>query len=161
MFVINLSLSLSQFVGNPMAGFHTHHQVSSNFYMFVNFVSLIEAKKVNHALNDAGLISVMQGEFHEFKRNNMLTLVPHTQGKTIVGTCLIFRKKMDEDYIITRRKARLVSQGFTQLKGLDYDETFSPISRLEPTRLFLAYAYFMTFRVFQYVKTAFLHGDLV
>ena len=68
---------------------------------------------------------------------------------------------MDEDGVVTRNKARLVAQGFTQLEGLDYDETFAPVARLEAIRLFLAYASFKNFTVFQMdVKTAFLHGDL-
>ena len=65
---------------------------------------------------------------------------------------------MDEDGVVTRNKARLVAQGFTQLEGLDYDETFAPVARLEAIRLFLAYASFKNFIVFQMdVKTAFLH----
>ena len=68
---------------------------------------------------------------------------------------------MDEDGIVTRNKARLVAQGFTQLEGLDYDENFAPVARLEAIRLFLAYASFKNFTVFQIdVKTTFLHGDL-
>ena len=68
---------------------------------------------------------------------------------------------MDEDGIVTRNKARLVAQGFTHLEGLDYDETFAPVARLEAIRLFIAYSSFKNFTVFQMnVKTAFLHGDL-
>lgn len=68
---------------------------------------------------------------------------------------------MDEDGIVTRNKTILVSQGFHKLENLDYDENFAPIARLEATRIFLTYASFMQFKVYQIdVKVAFLHGDL-
>ena len=103
----------------------------------------------------------MQDELDEFERHNVWTLVPHPQGKTIIGTRWVYENKKDEDGIVTRNKARLVAQGFTQLEGLDYDETFSPVARLEAIRLFLAYASFINFKVYQMdVKTAFLHGEL-
>lgn len=68
---------------------------------------------------------------------------------------------MDEDVIITRNKVRHVAQGFTQLEGLDYDETFAHFSRLEAIILFLGSAYFMNFKIqHMNVKTALLYGDL-
>ena len=103
----------------------------------------------------------MQDELNEFKRHNVWTLVPRPSDKTIVGTRWVFRNKRDTEGIIIRNKARLVAQGFTQLEGLDYDETFASVVRLEAIRLFLAYAVYMNFKVYQMdVKTAFLHGDL-
>ena len=66
---------------------------------------------------------------------------------------------MDEDGVVTRNKARLVAQGFTQLEGLDYDETFAPVARIEAIRIFLTYASFENFTVYQMdVNTEFLHG---
>ena len=74
---------------------------------------------------------------------------------------MVFRKSRDTDGIIIRSKAKLVSQGFTQLEGLDYNETLALVTRLEAIRLFLAYAAYMNFKVYQMdVKTTFLHGDL-
>ncbi|KAI3752823.1 hypothetical protein L2E82_24860 [Cichorium intybus] len=133
---------ISQVIGDVTSGVRTRRQVSSNFCLYVNFVSLIEPKKVDDALRDADWIKAMQDELHEFERHKVWTLVPPPQGKTIIGT-------------------RLVAQGFTQMEGLDYDETFAPVARLEAIRLFLAFASFMKFKVFQMdVKTAFFHGDL-
>ncbi|KAI3523650.1 hypothetical protein L1887_01930 [Cichorium endivia] len=152
---------VSQVIGDVASRVRTRRLVSSNFCLYVNFVSLIEPKKVDEALHDADWIKAMQDELHEFERHKVWTLVPLPPGKTIIGTRWVFRNKMDEDGIVIRNKARLVAQGFTQMEGLDYDETFAPVARLEAIRLFLAFASFMKFKVFQMdVKTAFLHGDL-
>ena len=74
---------------------------------------------------------------------------------------MVFRNKLDENGTITRNKARLVAQGYRQEVGIDYDETFAPVARLESIRLFLAYAAFKDFKVFQMdVQSAFLNGKL-
>ncbi|KAL4590852.1 hypothetical protein LXL04_003796 [Taraxacum kok-saghyz] len=152
---------ISQVIGDLNAEVQTRHRVSNNFCMFVNFVSLMEPKKIHEALQDSDWIKAMQDELIEFERHKVWTLVPRPKVKSIIGTRWVYRNKIDEDGIVTRNKARLVAQGFTQLEGLDYDETFAPVARLEAIRLFLAYASFKNFTVYQMdVKTAFLHGDL-
>ncbi|GJR78458.1 ribonuclease H-like domain-containing protein [Tanacetum coccineum] len=70
-------------------------------------------------------------------------------GKRAIGTKWIFKKKKDKRGIVTRNEARLVSQGYTQEEGIDYDEVFAPVARIEAIRLFLAYALFMGFMVYQ------------
>nr|KAJ0224144.1 hypothetical protein LSAT_V11C200083770 [Lactuca sativa] len=99
-------------------------------------------------------MKVMQDELNGFERHRVWTLFPKPQGKTIIGTCWVLRNKMGEDGTVIRNKARLVAQGFCQLEGLDYDETFSPFARLEGIHLFLAFDSFKNF------KTAILHGVL-
>ena len=132
-----------------------------NMCMFSGFISMIEPKKVDEAINDVHWVSAMQEELAEFKRNNVWTLVPKPEDKTIIGTKWIFRNKLDEHGQIIRNKARLVAQGYCQEEGIDFDETFAPVARLEAIRLFLAYAAFKNFKVFQMdVKSAFLNGDL-
>lgn len=76
---------ISQVIGDIVDGVHTRCQASSNFYMFANFISLIEPKKIDDTLNDAEWIRVMKDEFHEFKRHNVWTMVPCLKGKN-VGT---------------------------------------------------------------------------
>ena len=152
---------ISQVIGDLASGVQTRHRVSNNFCMFVNFVSLMEPKKIHEALKDSDWIKAMQDELVEFERHKVWTLVPRPKDKSIIGTRWVYRNKMDEDGVVTRNKARLVAQGFTQLEGLNYNETFAPVAILEAIRLFLAYASFKNFTVFQMdVKTAFLHGDL-
>ncbi|GJU01731.1 retrovirus-related pol polyprotein from transposon TNT 1-94 [Tanacetum coccineum] len=78
---------------------------------------------------------------------------------TIIGTKWVFRNKLDENGIVSRNKARLVAQGYNQQEGIDYDETYAPVARLESIRILLAYAYALDFKLFQMdVKSAFLNG---
>jgi hypothetical protein len=103
----------------------------------------------------------MQEELNQFERNKVWKLVPRPSNKTVIGTKWVFRNKLDENGTVTRNKARLVAQGYRQEEGIDYDETFAPVARLESIRLFLAYAAFKDFKVFQMdVKSAFLNGKL-
>nr|GEX07003.1 hypothetical protein [Tanacetum cinerariifolium] len=88
-------------------------------------------------------------------------LVPRPDGKTIIKTKWIFKKKKDESSLVIRNKARLIAVGYCQQEGIDYDETFAPVARIEVIRLFLAYSAHKDFTVFQMdVKTAFLNGIL-
>ncbi|GJW80692.1 putative ribonuclease H-like domain-containing protein [Tanacetum coccineum] len=82
-------------------------------------------------------------------------------GKRVIGTKWVFGNKKDERGIMIKNKARLVTQGYTQEEGIDYDEVFAPVARIEAIRLFLAYASFKDFMVYQmYVKSAFLYGKI-
>ncbi|GKC95906.1 putative ribonuclease H-like domain-containing protein, partial [Tanacetum coccineum] len=82
-------------------------------------------------------------------------------GKRAIGTKWVFRNKKDERGIVIKNKARLVAQGYTQKEGIDYDEVFAPVSRIEAIRLFLAYALFKDFMVYQMdVKSYFLYGKI-
>nr|GFA62484.1 hypothetical protein [Tanacetum cinerariifolium] len=89
------------------------------------------------------------------------TLVDCPKGVRPIGTKWVLKNKKDERGIVVRNKARLVAQGHTQEKAIDYDEVFAPVARIEAIRLFLAYASFMGFTVYQmYVKSAFLYGTI-
>ncbi|GJY95950.1 retrovirus-related pol polyprotein from transposon TNT 1-94 [Tanacetum coccineum] len=78
---------------------------------------------------------------------------------TIIGTKWVFRNKLDENGIISRNKARLVAQGYNQQEGIDYDETYAPVARLESIKILLAYSCALDFKIFQMdVKSAFLNG---
>ncbi|GJT88415.1 copia protein [Tanacetum coccineum] len=78
---------------------------------------------------------------------------------TIIGTKWVFRNKLDENGIVSRNKARLVAQGYNQQEGINYDETYAPVTRLESIRILLAYACALDFKLFQMdVKSAFLNG---
>ncbi|GKB17023.1 copia protein [Tanacetum coccineum] len=78
---------------------------------------------------------------------------------TIIGTKWVFRNKLDENGIVSQNKARLVAQGYNQQEGIDYDETYAQVARLESIRILLAYACALDFKLFQMdVKSAFLNG---
>nr|GFB12706.1 ribonuclease H-like domain, reverse transcriptase, RNA-dependent DNA polymerase [Tanacetum cinerariifolium] len=88
-------------------------------------------------------------------------LVDCPKGVRPIGTKWVLKNKKDERGIVVRNKAKLVAQGHTQEEGIDYDEVFAPVARIEAIRLFLAYASFMGFTVYQMnVKSAFLSGTI-
>ncbi|GJZ27676.1 retrovirus-related pol polyprotein from transposon TNT 1-94 [Tanacetum coccineum] len=131
-------------------------QNQSNFFCFI---STIEPKNVNEALTDDSWIVVMQEELNQFIANDVWELVPQPRNMTIIGTKWVFRNKLDENGIVSRNKARLVAQGYNQQEGIDYDETYAPVARLESIRILLAYACALDFKLFQMdVKSAFLNG---
>ena len=103
----------------------------------------------------------MQEELNEFERNEVWKLVPRPKNRSVVGTKWVFRNKTNHDGVIIRNKVRLVAKGYSQQEGIDYDETYALVERLEAIRIFLAYASHMKFKVFQMdVKSAFLNGEL-
>nr|GEW55331.1 hypothetical protein [Tanacetum cinerariifolium] len=102
-----------------------------------------------------------QEELLQFKMQKVWVLVDLLYGKRAIGIKWVFRNKKDERCIVVRNKARLVAQGHTQEKGINYEEVFAPVARIEAIRLFLAYASFMGFMVYQMdVKGAFLYGTI-
>ncbi|GJW02394.1 putative ribonuclease H-like domain-containing protein [Tanacetum coccineum] len=129
--------------------------------LFACFLSQVEPKKVIQALTDPSWIEAMQDELLQFKLQKVWTLVDLPYGKRAIGTKWVYRNKKDERGIVIRNKARLVAQGYTQEEGIDYDEVFAPVARIEAIRLFLAYASFKDFVVYQMdVKSAFLYGKI-
>ncbi|GJV36247.1 putative ribonuclease H-like domain-containing protein [Tanacetum coccineum] len=89
------------------------------------------------------------------------TLVDLPYGKRAIGSKWVYRNKKDERGIVVRNKARLVAQGYTQEEGIHYDEVFALVARIEVIRMFLAYASFMNFVVYQMdMKSAFLYGKI-
>ncbi|GJW37874.1 putative ribonuclease H-like domain-containing protein [Tanacetum coccineum] len=128
---------------------------------FACFLSQEEPKKIIHALKDPSWIEAMQEELLQFKLQEVWTLVDLPNGKRPIGTKWVYRNKKDERGIVIKNKARLVAQGYTQEEGIDYDEVFAPVARIEAIRLFLAYASFKDFMVYQMdVKSAFLYGKI-
>nr|GFA53293.1 uncharacterized mitochondrial protein AtMg00810-like [Tanacetum cinerariifolium] len=90
-----------------------------------------------------------------------IVLIYYGRGKSVIKTKWIFKNKKDESSLVIRNKAWLVAVGYSQQEGVDYDETFAPIARIEAIRLFLAYVAHKDFTVYQMdVKTAFLNGIL-
>ncbi|GJX60592.1 putative ribonuclease H-like domain-containing protein [Tanacetum coccineum] len=120
-----------------------------------------EPKKVIYALKDPSWIEAMQEELLQFKLQKVWTLVDLPNGKRAIGSKWVFKNKKDERGIVIRNKARLVTQGYTQEEGIDYDEVFAPVARIEAIRLFLAYASLNDFVVYQMdVKSAFLYEKI-
>ncbi|GJS93823.1 putative ribonuclease H-like domain-containing protein [Tanacetum coccineum] len=111
--------------------------------LFACFLSQIEPKKISQALEDKSWVDAMQEELLQFKIQK------------------VYRNKKDERGVVVRNKARLVAQGYRQEEGIDYDEVFAPVARIEAIRIFLAFASYMGFIVYQMdVKSAFLYGTI-
>nr|GFA05185.1 putative ribonuclease H-like domain-containing protein [Tanacetum cinerariifolium] len=120
-----------------------------------------EPKRVHQALKDPSWIEVIQEELLQFKMQKVWVLVDLPHGKRAIGTKWVFRNRKDERGIVIRNKARLVAQGHTQEEGINYEEVFAPVARIKAIRLFLAYASFMSFMVYQMdVKSAFIYGTI-
>jgi hypothetical protein len=82
----------------------------------------------------------MHEKLENFDRNQVWTLVEPPRDVNVTGTKWVFKNKQGEDGEIVRNKALLVAQGFSQVEGLDFGETFAPIARLEAIRILLAFA---------------------
>ncbi|GJT62320.1 putative ribonuclease H-like domain-containing protein [Tanacetum coccineum] len=117
-------------------------------------------RDINSATQTRRMTKISE-EHAMFRLQKVWTLVDLPNGKRDIGIKWVFRNKKDERGIVVRNKARLVAQGYTQEEGIDYDEVFAPVARIEAIRLFLAYASFMGFIVYQMdVKSAFLYGTI-
>ncbi|GKD72186.1 putative ribonuclease H-like domain-containing protein, partial [Tanacetum coccineum] len=138
------------------------HKDHSLDHVIGDIQSGVQTRGMTKTANEQGLLSVayerkphkdlntsMQEELLQFKLQKVWVLVDLPKGKRAIGTKWIFRNKKDERGIVIRNKARLVAQGYTQEEGIDYDEVFAPVARIEAIRLFLAYASFMGFMVYQ------------
>nr|GEU46257.1 hypothetical protein [Tanacetum cinerariifolium] len=123
------------------------------------------------AKDQGGLSQINNDDFHtcmfacflsqEEPKRKVWVLVDLPYRKRAIGTKWVFRNKKDERGIVVRNKARLIVQGHTQKERIDYEEVFAPVARIEAIRLFLAYASFMGFMVYQMdVKSAFLYGTI-
>nr|GEU80639.1 putative ribonuclease H-like domain-containing protein [Tanacetum cinerariifolium] len=135
--------------------------VTLNTYLYACFLSQIEPTSIAKALSDSSWVEVIQEELLQFKLQHVWILVDFPYGKKAIGIKLVFRNKKDERGIVIRNKARLVAQGHRQEEGIDYEEVFAPIATIEAIRLFLAYASFIGFLVYQMdVKSAFLYGTI-
>ncbi|GJW13678.1 retrovirus-related pol polyprotein from transposon TNT 1-94 [Tanacetum coccineum] len=129
--------------------------------LFKDFLSEEEPKNVFEALKHHGWVDAMQDELNQFAKNKVWTLVPAPYDKTIIGSKWVFKNKRDETGIVIKNKARLVAQGYNQQEGMKYDETLALVARLEAIRIFLAFATYMNFIVYQMdVKSAFFNGKL-
>nr|GEX05467.1 hypothetical protein [Tanacetum cinerariifolium] len=114
-----------------------------------------------HALEDPDWEAAMQEEMQQFYHLQVWKLVPLPDGKIAIRTKCILKNKRDARGIMVRNKARLVAQGHRKEEGIDYDEVFAPVARIEAIRLFLVFASYMGFMVYQMdVKSAFLYGEI-
>nr|GEZ46945.1 retrovirus-related Pol polyprotein from transposon TNT 1-94 [Tanacetum cinerariifolium] len=119
---------------------------------------LVDSTKYRGMIDDSWIVAI-QEELNQFIANDIWELVPQPRNVTIIGTKWVFRNKLEENGIVSRNKASLLGQGYNKQEGIDYDETYAPVTRLESIRIILAYACALNFKLFQMnVKSAFLNG---
>jgi hypothetical protein len=125
-----------------------------------SFVSSIEPYRVEDALRDPDWVLAMQEELNNFTRNEVWHLVPRPN-QNVVAAKWVFHNKQDEHGVVTRIKALRVAKGYSQVEGLDFDETYAPVARLESICILLTYATYHGFKLYQMdVKSAFLNGPI-
>jgi len=103
----------------------------------------------------------MVEEYDSIVQNNVWDVVPRPKKKSVVSSCWIYKVKKATDGSVEKHKARFVVHGFSQVDGIDYDETFSPVARYSSIRSMLALSAHMGWKIHQMdVKTAFLNGKI-
>ncbi|GJZ88275.1 retrovirus-related pol polyprotein from transposon TNT 1-94 [Tanacetum coccineum] len=128
------------------------------FCYYDAFLSSVEPKTYKDALTQAYWIEAMQYDLNEFKRLEVWELVPRPDKVMVITLKWIYKVKLDELGGILKNKAQLVTRGYRQEKGIDFDESFAPVARLDAIRIFLAFSAHMNMVVYQIdVKTTFLN----
>ncbi|GJR90890.1 retrovirus-related pol polyprotein from transposon TNT 1-94 [Tanacetum coccineum] len=131
------------------------------FCYYDAFLTSVEPKNYKDALTQACWIEAMQEELYEFERLEVWELVPPPDKAFVISLKWIYKVKLDELGGILKNKARLVARGYRQEEGIDFEESFAPVARLEAIRIFLAFAAHMNMVIYQMdVKIAFLNGNL-
>ncbi|PWA92696.1 hypothetical protein CTI12_AA075180 [Artemisia annua] len=150
-------------IGHPTAPIMTRQKLHSDAEHCIYALTVCheEPKNIKEALTYDNWIESMQEEFNQFKRLEVWELVERPDGFYVIGLKWIWKNKLDAEGNVIRNKSRLVAKGYTQEEGIDFEESFAPVARLEAVRIFLAYAAHKNMVVYQMdVKTAFLNGQL-
>ncbi|GJT71951.1 retrovirus-related pol polyprotein from transposon TNT 1-94 [Tanacetum coccineum] len=154
---------LEQVRGNPSKPVQTRRQLATDpeMCMFALTVSTAKPKTIKQAMADFAWIEAMQEELHQFDRLQVWELVDKPFGKNVIKLKWLWKNKKDEDQTVIRNKARLVAKGYAQEEGIDFEESFAPVARLEAVQIFVAYAAHKSFLIYQIdVKMTFLNGPL-
>ena len=164
--IVHRNHSPTDVIGNVFEGRRTREKERLDYQKMAGiclicFVSIIEPRNITEALDDEYWIDACQEELENFSRSDVWYLVPRPEQLNVIGTKWIFKNKTDELGNIIRNKAHLVAQGYTQIEGVDFEETFAPVARLESIRLLLGISCHVGFKLHQIdVKSAFLNGTL-
>nr|GFB83006.1 retrovirus-related Pol polyprotein from transposon TNT 1-94 [Tanacetum cinerariifolium] len=141
--------------------FSTPLESDGEMCMFALTVSRTEPKNIKEAMADSAWIESIQEELHQFDRLDVWELVDRPLCTNVINLKWLWKNKRNEENTVIRNKARLVAKGYAQKEGVDFEESFASVARLEAVRLFIAYAAHKTFTIYQMViKTAFLYGPL-
>nr|GEY64071.1 retrovirus-related Pol polyprotein from transposon TNT 1-94 [Tanacetum cinerariifolium] len=154
---------LDNVIGNPSRPVSTRKQLATDalWCLYSYVLSKIEPKNFKSAIIEDCWFQAMQDEIHEFDRLQVWELVPQPDCVMIIMLKWIYKVKLDEYGDVLKNKVRLVAKGYRQEEGIDFEESFTPVARIELIRIFIANAASRNMTVYQMdVKTAFLNGDL-
>ncbi|GJU89311.1 retrovirus-related pol polyprotein from transposon TNT 1-94 [Tanacetum coccineum] len=154
---------IDNIIGNPSRPVSTRQQLATDaLWCFYNSVlSKVKPKNFKSAVIEDCWFEAMQEEIHEFDRLQVWELVPPPDCAMVIALKWIYKVKLDEYGDVLKNKARLVAKGYRQEEGIDFEESFAPVARLEAIRIFIANAASKNMTVYQMdVKTAFLNGEL-
>jgi hypothetical protein len=160
--IIQKNHPASQIIGEKDKGVQTKRKIIKTIEQsHIALISMLEPKNFIEASKYDHWVKAMNEELDQIEKNNTWEMVQRPEGKNVIGSKWIFKNKLNEKGQVIRNKARLVCKVYAQIEGLDFDETFAPVARLEAIRMFLAYAFHKRFKVYQMdVKSAFLNGYL-
>ncbi|GKD10301.1 retrovirus-related pol polyprotein from transposon TNT 1-94 [Tanacetum coccineum] len=154
---------IANVIGDPSRSVSTRKQLQTDtmWCYFDAFLTLVEPKNFKQAMTEPSWIDAMQEEIHEFQRLEVWELVPCPDKVLLIKLKWIYKVKTDEFGGVLKNKARLVAQGFRQEEGIDFEESFAPVARIEAIRIFIANAAHKNMTIYQMdVKMAFLNGEL-
>ena len=146
----------------PVENFVSYHRYTPAYHAYVAQLStLSEPKSYAEAIIHPEWQEAMRTELHALQANGTWSLTTLPSGKTLIGCRWVYKIKHHSDGSVERYKARLVAQGFTQMEGVDYHDTFSPTAKIISVRCLLALTATHGWSLHQMdVHNAFLHGDL-
>nr|GFB59544.1 hypothetical protein [Tanacetum cinerariifolium] len=141
---------LEQVIGNPSQSVRTRRQLESDaeICMLALTVSRTEPKNIKEAMADSAWIESMQEELHQFDRLEVWELVDRPLCTDVINLKWLWKNKRDEENTVIRNKSRLVAKGHAQKEGVNFEESFAPVARLEAVRLFIAYAAHKSFTIY-------------
>jgi hypothetical protein len=154
---------LEHVIGEPSKPVQTRRQLATDLELciYICSISLKVPKNIREAMAENPWIEAMQEEFLQYLLHDSWELVERPLDKRVLDLKWLWKNKLDEEMTVIRNKARLVAKGYPQEEGIDFEESFAPVARLEAVRIFLAYAAHKNITVYQMdIKTAFLNGTL-
>nr|GEX17464.1 retrovirus-related Pol polyprotein from transposon TNT 1-94 [Tanacetum cinerariifolium] len=156
-----LDLLFEAMYDNYIGGQPNQLRSDGDMCMYALTVRTMEPKNLKEAMTDPAWIDSMPEELLQFKRLDVWVLVPAPDNISPLTLKWLFKNKHDKEQTVIRNKSHLFVRGYCQEEGIDFEESFASVARMEAIRIFLAYAAHKSFLVFQIdVKTTFLHGSL-
>ncbi|GJZ70656.1 retrovirus-related pol polyprotein from transposon TNT 1-94 [Tanacetum coccineum] len=154
---------IANVIGDPSRYVSTRKQLQTDAMRcyFDAFLTSVEPKNFKQAMTEPSWIDAMQEEIHEFERLQVWELVPFPDKVLLIKLKWIYKVKTDEFGGVLKNKARLVAQGFRQEEGIDFEESFAPVARIEAICIFIANVAHKNMMIYQMdIKTAFLNDEL-